>query len=261
MNRSRLPLVLAAALLVLGGNVLLLALASREHAGEPEATLVLTERELSLKPWGEEKGWASLALDWNAEEQWRQKAPGWFDVGKLGELGFRTRRAPSDADAGAYYGWQPAREVWLVLELREPPTETGAEGKDATSPKELKTRSRLHAVDAGLDPRELRARHPDRARSALVRAAVSAQLYAPWDPGSKTRGAPFIRGLIDEILPGEIQLPKEKRTLLDRLASTPAGKRTGPGETREPHEPRYGAVVRFSRRGMPTVEAVRALGP
>lgn len=259
MRRSRLPLVVAAALLVLGANVLLLALAAREHAGEPEATLVLTERELRLKPWGEEKAWASLVLDWNREESFRQKEPGWFGVAKLGELGFRTGRAPSDADAGGYYGWQPPREAWVVLELREPSrAEAGAEvGAEA------KIRSRLHLVDAGLDARELRARHPDRSRAALVRAVVSAQLYAPWDPGTRTRGAPFIRGLVDEILPPEIQLPKEKRVLLDRLASRNGGgaKGAAPAAPNEPAPPRYDAVVSFSRRGAPSVEVVRPLGP
>ena len=248
MIPSRRSLVLAAGALSLVSTALLLGLAAREHAGPPEATLVLTERELRLTALGEERAWASLRLDWNREEQWREKAPGWFDAGKLGELGFATRRAPSDVDAASYYAWQPPRTVWVILELGEP--EPGA--KDPAG------RSRLHVVDASLDPGELRARHPDRNRSAVVRAVVSAQLRRPREPGTKEQGPPFIRGSVDDLLEEEIQLPREKRSLLDRLAAADAAKNGSPART---GEPRYGAIVRFSARGAPTVESVRSLGP
>ena len=248
MTPSRRLLVLSAGALVLASNALLLALAAREHTGERASTLVLTERELRLRPWGEEKAWAYLVLDWNREDAWKEREPGWLGAGRLAELGFDTRLAPTDEGASAFYGWQPPREAWVVLELGEPDP----------GPKGGATRSRLQVVDAALGPGELRSRHPDPSRAAIVRAVLSAEVRRPRDRETGKEGPPYVRGRVDDLLVGEIQLPKERRALLDRLASGDAAKGAGPVRS---GAPRYEAVVRFSRRGAPTVETVRELGP
>lgn len=245
---------------------LLLALASaRNRAGEPEAEVVLTEREARLVPAGEGRRWALLRLDWNREQEWDQTEAGWFDGPKLAALGFDTRLPASDDRARAFYGWQPPRTVFLALELDGP----AAARADAESPEGRATRSRLHVVDADLDAGALRARHPDRDRVLVVRGVVEAHCTGRWNPETRKLSPPFLRGLVKRLLVEELQLPRGKRAYLDALASgeaRPAGAgatRTAPRVAVRPPEAasRYTVILRTGRRFEPWVTEVRPASP
>jgi hypothetical protein len=254
---KRWALLLSAAAIVIVANSVVLSRAARNRAGEPEGEVELTERELRLEPGVGEQTWASLRIDWNSELQWRRKEPGWFDREKLASLGFDCRLAQDDPEAEGFYAWQPAREVWVVLELE-------GEARRATeaSVKDRASSSRLFAVDAGTDAQALRARYPDRGRFLLARALVSAGCFPSWDPGTRTRGAPFIRGTVLDLLVGEIQVPREKRALLDSLAARDreARRKKGPASDdpglAERGEPRYRVRLRYGRLHAPWVEDV-----
>ena len=258
MRRTPL-LAIASAVAVVAPLLVILASASN-RAAEPEAEVVLTERELRLVPLGEGQRWAVLRLDWNRDLQWSQKEPGWFDGAKLAALGFDTRLPASHPRASGFYQWQPAREVFLALEHDGP----AAAAADVAFPKDVSSRSRLHPVDAALDARALRARHPDRNRVLVVRAVVAATCYGRWDPETRKASPPFLRGRIERLLVEEIQVPRGKRILLDALASgedIPAGAgATSPAATaggRPSREvPRYRVVLRTGGRLEPWVAAV-----
>jgi hypothetical protein len=225
--------------------------------------MVLTERELRLVPLGEGRRWAVLRLDWNGDLQWTQKRPGWFDGTMLASLGFDTRLPANDSRASGFYAWQPAREVFLALEIDGP----AAAAADLEYPDGFSSRSRLHPVDAALDARALRARHPDRHRVLLLRAVVAAECFSWWDRETRKASPPFLRGRIQRLLVEEIQVPREKRTLLDALArgealpagagATTAAATTGgkPSTT----VPRYTVVLRMGRRLEPWVADVKPL--
>ena len=259
----RAPLLAIAAAAAVAAPLLVLLASARNRAGEPEAEVVLTEREARLVPLGERRRWAVLRLDWNRERQWTREEPGWFDRERLTALGFDTR-LPADAPkAAGFYAWQPAREVFLALEYDGP----DARAADTAAPSDRATRSRLHPVDASLDAAALRARHPDRQRVLVVRAVVSAECSGHWDAQSRTLSPPFLRGRIQRLLVEEIQLPRGRRTFLDALASGEA-RPPGAGATTagavaagkpSPAVPRYTVVLRTGRRFEPWVAEVRPI--
>lgn len=257
----RAPLLSIAAVVAVAAPLLVFLASVRNRAGSPEAEVALTARELRLVPLGEGRRWAVLRLDWNRDLQWSRKEPGWFDAAKLATLGFDTRLPASDARASGFYGWQPAREVFLALEYDG----RAAAATDLEFPNDVPSRSRLHPVDAALEERTLRARHPDRHRVLVLRAVVSAEVYGHWDPANRTASPPFLRGRIQRLIVEEIQLPREKRALLDALASgealpTGAGA-TSPAATANRKAarevPAYRVVLRTGRRLEPWVFEVK----
>lgn len=161
------------------------------RSGEPEARLLLSERELQRVQdgWLPDEGDEVLRL----QLSWQRPGYGWqlpwLDEAKLRELGF----AP-DSD-GADLMLQPQREVWLVLELDGPAYRRHIEqARQALQGAEVELRnrpdsqvlqrerderrrrllyvqqqaSRLVLVDAGLDAEVLRQRWPDRQRQVVL---------------------------------------------------------------------------------------------
>lgn len=259
----RTPLLAAAAAVAVATPLLLLLASSRNRAGEPEAEVRLTERELRLVPVGEGSRWAVLRLDWNRHIEWDRKEAGWLDGAKLASLGFDTRLPADEKEAAGFYSWQPPRKVFLALEYDG----EAAARADAGDPAGRATRSRLHAVDADLDAKALRGRHPERARVLVVRAVVSAECRGRWDAATRTLSAPFLRGRIDRLLVEEIHLPRGERAFLDMLASGEAPRQPGAASRSAPtppgpgEAPRYTAVVRTGRRFEPWVADVRPAAP
>lgn len=179
---------------VLLSNALALGGVWYNRSGEPEARLLLSERELQRVPGGwlreEGDGVMRLQLSWQRPgEGWRLP---WLDEAKLNELGF-------DAGAGQALSRQPAREVWLVLELdgalyrrqveqaREallaaeaelqasPGSETLRQARDERQQRLQfveQQASRLMLVDAGVDALSLRQRWPDRQRQVLMAGRI-----------------------------------------------------------------------------------------
>ncbi|HYN42530.1 MAG TPA: DUF4824 family protein [Thermoanaerobaculia bacterium] len=262
---KRTPLLAIAAAVAVAVPLLVFIASARNRGGEPEAEVELTERELRLVPLGEGRRWAALRLDWNGDLQWTQKDSGWFDGAKLAALGFDVRLPASDSRASGFYGWQPAREVFLALEVDGP----AAAAADLAYPNDRASRSRLHPVDAALDARALRARFPDRHRVLVVRAVVAAECFSRWDRETRKASPPFLRGRIQRLLVEEIQVPRERRTLLDALARGEALPRgagaTSPvasaGGRPSGNVPRYSIVLRTGRRLEPWVAKVRPPGP
>ena len=129
--------------LILIANAVALGGVAYNRSGEPEATLELTERELTLPyDWGRNRdnSGLSLTLDWRAigldprdarvtPEPYltfgepflaMSRTPAWLDSAKLASLDFEMDHPASSADGRTHYRKQIPKQVLLVLELDGP---------------------------------------------------------------------------------------------------------------------------------------------
>ena len=164
------------------------------RSGEPEAQLLLSERELQRVYGGwlrdEDDGVLRLQLSWQRPgDGWQLP---WLDQAKLRELGFSATDEQT-------FNRQPARQVWLVLELDGPlyrgqvqqarqalaaaEAELGGKPESEVLRQERDDRqrrlqfveqqaSRLMLVDAGGDAQVLRQRWPNRQRQVLLAGSI-----------------------------------------------------------------------------------------
>jgi len=225
---------LAAALVVLS-NLAAWRAAALNRSGEPEAVLVLTERELQLPEKQTENTALTLRLVF---DRWRERGgtvvrdAGWFDRAKLESIGFDCRRPVTQENAD-YYRTRPPRTTFAALEY----------GESATLD------SRLSVVDVDNDAAALRQRHPDRRRVAIVEATAAMRYVS--NPGQ----TPFLMGRVTSVLPREINVPREWRGALEGLQSV-AQAGTWPPPQREP---RFRVTVSWGRRLEPWVTNVELL--
>jgi uncharacterized protein DUF4824 len=279
-------LFIACALLLLT-NAIVLVGATYNRRGEPEARLVLTERELRLGYQEKENTGLWLRLETSDVQPFMADGPGWFDEKKLEEVGFDCGLAPTAPSAELYYEKALPRHVYAVLEFdgdawkswiarREqevlnPPSGT------LVSPQTLEERkkqleieraghSRLFLVDVGRDPSGLRARHPDRARFIVTGAIARLQLRRSWDEATKTWKDVRLEGFVPEILPSEIHVPLDRRKVLDAVREAQF-KKEGPGSWMDyggynayiQGAPRYQVTLSYGRRLEPWIDDVQPL--
>ncbi|MFO7692189.1 MAG: DUF4824 family protein [Vicinamibacterales bacterium] len=224
---------LAAALVVVS-NLAAWRVAALNRRGEPEAVLVLTERELGLPARQVENTALTLSLVFEPPRQAREdlRAPGWFDRAMLEAIGFDCRR-PVTSEHAEYYRTRLPRAAYAALAF-------GA----GTS-----LDSHLVPIDVDNDPAALRARHPDTRAVAIVEATVALQYVA------NAGQPPFLMGRVTSVLPSEINVPREWRGVIEGLQSD-----AGPG-TRPPlkHEPRFRATIAWGNRLEPWITNVELL--
>jgi len=229
--------LLWAAALVVAANVAAWGAAALNRGGEPEAVLVLTERELRLPARQAENTALTLSLVFEPPRSRAREeliAAGWFDRAKLESIGFDCRRPVSAAHAD-FYRTRPPRTAFAALEYGESPSPV----------------SHLSVVDVDSDPAALRRRHPDRRRTAIVEAtAVMMFVNNPGQP-------PFLMGRVAMVLPGEIHVPREWRTLLTSLQPDREDAASPPPE----REPRFRATIAWGRRFEPWIANVELLTP
>jgi len=265
-------LVAAAAVVVLSNLVALLGVAWN-RSGEPDAEIVLTEREAPLA-WNQEResSAVSLRLEWSGPDL----GPGdgtWFDEDKLKEIGFDTAVPPGASDGPAYYLRQLPRQTYVALEYEgdgwkrrleaarrrvDEAKEKAAAGVEGSAEVEgarkalewaEKTTSRLVAIDAGNDPGALRDRHPDRSRVAVVPAIVQASTRVGTPPREGVAPPVGIQGFIQSVLVSSIHVPRDLAATLSSI-----GLRSAPADP-----PRYAVTLRFGRRYEPWVVDIRPL--
>ncbi|MBE0597110.1 MAG: DUF4824 family protein [Desulfuromonadales bacterium] len=269
MKRRALWLALALLLVV---NALVLTGIARNRTGTPEATLTLTERELFLgiNADREENNGVALELDWNREAEW-------FDQAKLTELGFHPAPDPADAVARGRINRSLPKKAFVVLEyegeawrryqerkerelaelqekLRQGKVEAeNAEHQLGQIEGELRAGSRLFAVDAGRDPRQLRGRYPDNSRYIIAPALVRMTDYPVVDTAA-------FHGMIESILVDTLHVPRDLQAPLLGLPEQ-SGFYRGyrhytPGEELRP---RYEVRVHWGQRYEPWVAEVRLI--
>lgn len=241
-NWTRRHTLIAGVILILLTNAVALAGVYWNRSGEPESLLTLSERELLLPySWGmnrENSGialriaWRVLSADKNWSYAYARGNPEWLDRAKMLSLGFEAL-PPADTRSGYRRNErQLGKEVFVVLELDGPAYRQALErarqhaaeedAKLAALPDDRRTReeakrahealneeeqhnSRLFAVDAGLSVAQLRAKYPDSARYAIVRAQVR-----PWS--NEKHG---LTGHIDALSVEQINVPHEYHALFE----------------------------------------------
>ena len=262
-----------AAALVVASNFAAWRVAALNRSGEPEAVLVLTERELRLPARQTEN--TALAL-WLVFEPPRQagegvREPGWFGRAKLESIGFDCSR-PVTAEHAQYYRSRPPRSAYVALEYegalwlkqmeqapRKPqppssftvPESAIQNGVARVAPRDPFLDSHLVAIDVDGNPAALRARHPDRRTVAIMEATVALQYV------SNAGQPPFLRGRVTSVLPAAINVPREWRGVLEGLQSD-----VEPGTWPPPQrEPRFRVTVTWGKRLEPWITNVELLAP
>jgi hypothetical protein len=218
---------LAAALVVLS-NLAAWRVAALNRSGEPEAVLVLTERELRLPARQAENTALTLALVFEPPRQAREavRAPGWFDRATLESVGFDCSR-PLTAENADYYRTRPPRTTYAALD------------------------SHLLPIDVDNNPAALRGRYPDTRAVAVMEATVALRYV------SHAGQRPFLMGRVTSVLPREIHVPREWRSALVTLQADEQ-----PGVWPPPQrEPRFRATVAWGERLEPWITHVELLTP
>jgi len=191
---------LAAAVVVLVTNGLVLGRVAINRSGEPEAELKLTERELWwANAWRDEEdtgAFFQLRVNHSGGRAW-DETDSWLNREKLAGLGFDVEAAEQRLEGGLPWG-EPARNVFIALEFEGPAWRAAvkrleetyieaskrfAEGEGGDEEQVAVARSnweraktdesRLFIIDADPDPEALRARYPDRSQVAIAPAEVS----------------------------------------------------------------------------------------
>ncbi|MGA3236794.1 MAG: DUF4824 family protein [Bryobacteraceae bacterium] len=223
---KRASLIIAVSI-VLAANALALFHAARNRAGNPEAEMTLTNRELRYFDQSaiDDDSGVTLHLQWtdpnilsNPELEDR---PNWFDRQKLQALGFDCGVDPGSPDAARLYQRQRPRQAFVALDydgaawhqLLQEHEEALAKRRVTPEPDDSAgfsaVMSHLVAIDADLDPVKLRARHPDRRTVLILPAVVAVTLdrLTYYGVKSASERPPRISGRIQE-LPSSIHVPR-----------------------------------------------------
>ncbi len=292
--RRRGPLI--AIVWVLAGSAVALFGVARNRSGVPDAEVVLTERELALPaPTDEENSALSLRLVWSGPRYGATEAAPWLDRAKLESLGFDCSYPTGAPSAEEHYGRAIPRSAVLVFEYEGEAWKRGLEAtardtddklakldgiadsaareKQAADLRRARDgartfETRLVAVDAGLDPAELRKKYPDRSRYVLMRGVVSVRI-AP-EAGKKVGVRQELRGVVGSLFVEALHVPPGQRELFDSLMKdgrkAPVAAAVAAGEDHVPRAcpsrsapPRYQVRVRWGSRLEPWIVAVEPM--
>ena len=277
--------------LLLATNAIVLLGVWRNRQGDPEAVLVLTEREVPAVAAGRENTGLSLKVVWHPPYAARERGPSppaepdWLGVEKLTALGFDCRVPPDDPNAATHYRKALPLERYAVLELegaswqawltaeseaiarlrveatRDPDGARWLESRERQFAIDRRSRSRLMLVDVGSDPVELRRRYPDRRRTTVVPAVVRLTLDHTWNARGERVGPPRVRGYVAGLLVSDIHVPHSLRPPLEALG--PGALRGAAwrftGEPADAPRPRYEVTVSYGRRLEPWLTAIRLI--
>jgi hypothetical protein len=274
--------MLAAAGLVVAVNAFVLGRAAWNRAGEPDASMALTERELSIRYSPRETESSAVALHLELEHLGAWLPPRdpeldtlkWLDPVKLAALGFDVRLPSNPADAASFLSRQPARGAYAVVEFQGPTWNAyravlerkygqRADPEPATSAepwehqvalRELRGGSRLFLVDAGTDAAVLRKRYPHRGTYLILPAKVGAHLAQERGANECGPASCRARGSIT-LLIDEVVVPRRLHSVLPLAARVGQDR----SDLAEGHEPRYEVTLQSGALHEPWVQAIRPL--
>jgi len=249
---KRYGLVLAIGL-VLVINAIVFVGVAYNRSGIPDATLTLTEREISIALMKKENSGLFLQLNWEMSGAYQFNkhisSPNWLNKSKLQELGFQIPILTNDIDAGKYYGYYGKthpRKTFIALEYEGKSWHSWLKDnqkdlenisgnikseKDALKKKNLEkslkqrarlplVKSRLFAIDAGNDPARLRQVYSDRNRYIITRGVIKVN-YIPGKhrKNSKKHEPAHLQGRIQRLFPLEIFVPNSFRNIFNAIKS------------------------------------------
>ncbi len=266
--------------LVLLVNAVALGGAAWNRSGDPDATVVLSQRELALPwQWGDAHDDSGLAL----QLRWRVPSrpageddivlhdgayahADWLDADKLAALGFEHPAEPHEPARPRTL----SREVWLALELdgaayaaalrHAEAVAAAADAALAAAPDDRQRQerartarealqrardedSRLFVVDADLDAAALRERWPDRGAHIVTLGRVRPEMSL--QHGGKP-GQWRWSGRVEAISIDRIHVPLAHRASLEPALALPWPRAAA----------RYAVTLPYGRRHEPWIEAV-----
>lgn len=204
-------IIIAAVMLLLISNVIVLAGVAYNRSGAPLLSIQLTERELPISYQGgltDENSGISLQLRWNVLDldedslfAYRSyNTPAWLDDARLTGFGFDVDELESDKDRYQYRVYDLQREVFLVLEYdgasyrqalesskariaglqqqleRDPDNQSLAnqlEKNEQGLSRLQQAQSRLFVIDGGLDKQALLQQYADHENILLTRGIIA----------------------------------------------------------------------------------------
>lgn len=274
---SRTLFILALSLVLLVNAFILIGV-WYNRSGDPESTVVITEREVRM-PYSWNKDQTSLHIDWRivsseGDSYNSYNSPAWFDQEKLVSLGFEffdnydsninTHFIEAEAilvleyDGDAYQkavkiaqdrvGKVERKLAQLVGgdELKtELEIELQADLKDAqeTLKHEELSASRLFVIDAGLDEETLRAQYPDNQRFILTYGIVNVGSYGSYGNNVKSD----IHGRIYRLSVEKLHIGNTVSSIIDKFDQN--------GQySRNVNLPRFSLGVHYGQKLEPWIE-------
>ncbi|MEM8490488.1 MAG: DUF4824 family protein [Pseudomonadota bacterium] len=264
--------LIAGVVLILSTNLIVIRGALGNRAGNPDARLELTERELSLNS-GLLRENSGIGLRLNVQHSYRTDES-WLDASKLKALGFRVPTGRTEWEMQRWAEKQLPRSVYIVLEfdgaahgaaveaaraqleeskriLAADPDNKTFQNRIESNQKSLErltiTASRLYSVDVGPDPQALRSQYRDRSRYIIAPGLV--RPYYIIDDQKR----PKLVGAIQRIHVTTIHVPYEHRNAIDSLL---------PRDSYNAlllRPPRYKVTLAYGSRYEPWVESIEAL--
>lgn len=278
--------------LVLGLGVALIAVTNLvalggvayNRAGQPEAVVTLSERELGMPyRYGMLKENTGIQLQLNCRIEDNPSyaygyadcsgMPEWLDRDKLNELGFRLRPESEATTDNGSYGRELPRKVYVVLEFDGPAYERAVARAErelaeqtalmASNPgkaqfqssakqaqkaldDERRHSSRLFVIDAGQDKSALQAKYTTAGGYIVMRARVR-PLLRDTEQGEQWFG--FVSGLLID----SINVPVQYHQVLEQFDAIRSSDDLGG------LAPRYEVQVAVGRRAEPWIQTVRKL--
>jgi len=234
--------LIAIAIVLVANGVALLG-AAWNRGGVPEASVVLTERELPLVRLDEDNTGTALRLVWNGG----RRAQDWLDVPTLEQLGFDCSVPPDAPTAADHYREQPGRQAWVVLEYEGQAYRDRLAASETEKQREsVEQESRLYAIEVGRDPGALRQRYPERDRFIVLPAVIDVR----WEPESGADDEPRAARIEGYIAWSAVSRVHVSRRHAELFAGLPDDGR-----------PRYAVTLNFGRRYEPWIAGVRPLEP
>jgi len=273
--------IIAAVVLLLLTNVVVLAGVAYNRSGSPVISIELTERELPViqyRSGNDENSGTTLSLKWeilnpdeNSEYSYKTYGtPTWLDDKKMSKLGFDMKRFKNDIDKYKHRTSNLSRDVILVLEY------DGESYRTALAVVEKRTKqlrlqveewwddddlvkkleraekllsrfktsqTRLYVIDAGMDEQELMQKYSGKENILLARGEVGLR----WDDD-------VVSGRIKRLFVTQVHVPLP---LSEQFASLTKGVRFP--TYKNFIEPRYKAQLNVGQRLEPWVEAVAGM--
>jgi hypothetical protein len=221
------------------------------RSGEPDAKVILTQREVPLLSTKKENTGLFLQLKWEMSGSYQfenlKNKKNWLDRKKLGEIGYDFPVNLDNSSHNNYYKRKkfPQKTTFIVLEfdgvswenwLKDHKIdihkiEKKLENEDDGNKKEnlertLKLRkrlplikSRLFAIDAGNDPGQLRDKYPDSSRYIITSGVIQVNYYPRYY--GKIKSAAYVQGRIHSLFPKEIFVSNSFRSFFENVESSP----------------------------------------
>lgn len=267
-------------------NILVFTGIILNRSGDPDSIITLTERELQMPyRFHTENSGLALKLDWRALGKYEEdryyigwRSPAWLTAVKFKELGFKKGDLISlkeDVNTG---GKPVQKEVFIVLEnngdpytravkraqmvLEKEERSYGFDKDNKTLKKnferaqtrlkqEQATRSRLFAIDAGIDLNTLKETYGDRTRYIIAKGLVKPRYHYK----KKNRE---VYGYISKLSIENIHVPLKQRKILDTIiARKKAEQKKLKQDKLRP--PRYEIELAYGSRLEPWIVSVRPL--